>query len=214
MVREAEKMGLMVWSEIPVYWTISWENNFTLENAKNQLINMIYRDINSANVIIWSIANETPKSELRDKFLSKLSLHARSLDKTRLISMAMEFKKLKKYEYILEDNMNKFVDVLSINQYMGWYVRSKSITKIVFQIPYDKPVIMSEFGGGAKYGYHGRINQRWTEEFQENVYKNNLKMIDKVKGVAGTTPWILKDFRSPRRILKGIQDYYNRKGLY
>jgi beta-glucuronidase len=32
--------------------------------------------------------------------------------------------------------------------------------------------------------------------------------------LAGTTPWVLKDFRSPRRVLNGIQDYYNRKGLY
>ena len=38
-------------------------------------------------------------------------------------------------------------------------------------------------------------------------------MIDKIEGLAGTTPWILKDFRSPRRVLPGVQDYYNRKGL-
>jgi beta-glucuronidase len=38
-------------------------------------------------------------------------------------------------------------------------------------------------------------------------------MIDKIEGLSGTTPWILKDFRSPRRVLPGIQDYYNRKGL-
>jgi beta-glucuronidase len=38
-------------------------------------------------------------------------------------------------------------------------------------------------------------------------------MIDKIEGLACTTPWILKDFRSPRRVLPGVQDYYNRKGL-
>jgi len=38
-------------------------------------------------------------------------------------------------------------------------------------------------------------------------------MLDKIDGLAGTTPWILKDFRSPRRVLPEIQDYYNRKGL-
>ena len=74
--------------------------------------------------------------------------------------------------------------------------------------------IVSEFGGGAKYGYHGAKNQRWTEEFQENLYRENTAMLDKIDGLAGTTPWILKDFRSPRRVLPGIQDYYNRKGLY
>jgi beta-glucuronidase len=39
-------------------------------------------------------------------------------------------------------------------------------------------------------------------------------MIDKIEGLAGTTPWVLKDFRSPRRVLDGIQDYYNMKGLF
>ena len=27
------------------------------------------------------------------------------------------------------------------------------------------------------------------------------------------SPWILADFRSPRRLLPGIQDHWNRKGL-
>ena len=90
MIREAEKLGIMVWSEIPVYWTISWDNINTFQNAKLQLENMINRDKNRANVIIWSIANETPRSNIRDKFLSQLSSYAKSLDNTRLISMAME----------------------------------------------------------------------------------------------------------------------------
>ena len=38
-------------------------------------------------------------------------------------------------------------------------------------------------------------------------------MLDKIDGLAGTTPWILKDFRSPRRVLPGIQDFYNMKGV-
>ena len=54
---------------------------------------------------------------------------------------------------------------------------------------------------------------RWPEEFQENLYRENLAMLDKIDGLAGTTPWILKDFRSPRRVLTGIQNYYNMKGL-
>ena len=60
MVRTAERMGLMVWSEIPVYWTIKWEDPGTYKNAENQLTDMITRDKNRANVIIWSVANETP----------------------------------------------------------------------------------------------------------------------------------------------------------
>ena len=213
MVREAEKMGILVWSEIPVYWTIAWTNPKTYENAQHQLRDMIARDHNRANVIIWSIANETPHSKERDTFLGNLAKYARTLDNTRLISMAMEVTGASNYVNRLNDNMNEFVDVVSFNQYIGWYRDVNDAPKMRWEIPYDKPVIISEFGGGARYGLHGAKNQRWTEEFQENLYIENLAMIDKIEGLAGTTPWILKDFRSPRRVLPGVQDYYNRKGL-
>ena len=214
MVREAEKMGILVWSEIPVYWTIAWKNPKTYENAQNQLHDMIRRDHNRANVIIWSIANETPHSKERDTFLGNLAKYARSQDSTRLISMAMEVTGASNYVNRLNDNMNQYVDVVSFNQYIGWYRDVNDAPKMKWEIPYNKPVIVSEFGGGAKYGYHGAKNQRWTEEFQENLYRENCAMLDKIEGLAGTTPWILKDFRSPRRVLPDVQDYYNRKGLF
>ncbi len=76
-----------------------------------------------------------------------------------------------------------------------------------------KPVIVTEFGGGALYGRHGDVDQRFTEENQEYLYQKNISMLDRMPGLAGTSPWILKDFRSPKRMLGGIQDDYNRKGL-
>lgn len=212
-IREAERMGMMVWSEIPCYWTIAWTNKETYTNAQRQVTDMISRDQNRANIIIWSIANETPHSAQRDDFLSRLSQYARSLDDSRLISMAMEVTGASNYKNRLQDNMHKYVDVVSFNQYIGWYRDVNDAPKMEWEIPYDKPVIVSEFGGGAKYGLHGAVNQRWTEEFQENLYRQNLAMLDKIEGLSGTTPWVLKDFRSPRRVLNGIQDYYNMKGL-
>jgi beta-glucuronidase len=213
MVREAERMGILVWSEIPVYWTIAWTNPATFANAKQQLTDMISRDHNRANIIIWSIANETPHSAERDDFLGRLAQYARTQDSTRLISMAMEVTGASNYVNRLNDNMNQYVDVVSFNQYVGWYRDVNDAPKMTWEIPYNKPVIISEFGGGAKSGYHGAKNQRWTEEFQENLYRENIAMLDKIDGLAGTTPWILKDFRSPRRVLPDIQDFYNMKGL-
>ena len=213
-IREAERMGILVWSEIPCYWTISWTNPATYANAERQLTDMIRRDQNRANIIVWSIANETPHSNERDQFLGRLAQHARSLDNTRLISMAMEVTSASNFKNRLQDNMHEYVDVVSFNQYIGWYRDVNDAPKMEWEIPYDKPVIVSEFGGGAKYGLHGPKNQRWTEEFQENLYQQNLAMLNKIEGLSGTTPWVLKDFRSPRRVLPNVQDYYNMKGLY
>lgn len=212
-VREAEKMGIMVWSEIPCYWTIDWENPDTYANAEHQLRDMICRDKNRANVIIWSIANETPHSDPRDKFLSSLAKYARTQDGTRLISMAMEVTSASNYHNRLQDNMNEYVDVISFNQYIGWYRDTEDAAKMTWEVPYDKPVIISEFGGGAVAGWHADKKVRFSEEFQEDLYIESLKMMDKIDGLSGLSPWILKDFLSPRRPLPDTQDWFNRKGL-
>ncbi|MDR1272958.1 MAG: beta galactosidase jelly roll domain-containing protein [Odoribacteraceae bacterium] len=214
MVRAAERLGIMVWSEIPVYWTIDWENEETYLNAERQLGEMITRDRNRCAVIIWSIANETPRGEARDRFLTRLAARARSLDDTRLLSMAMEVASDRNGVNTLDDNMNEQVDVISFNQYVGWYrATNEAARSMRWVIPYDKPVIISEFGGGALQGLHGDKTQRWTEEYQEELYRANLEMLDKIDGLAGLSPWILVDFYSPRRQLPGVQDFFNRKGL-
>ena len=214
MVRLAEKKGIMVWSEIPVYWTIKWDNESTFINARNQLEENVLRDRNRANIIIWSLANETPVSEERNVFLHKLVDYARSLDNTRLLSAAMEKYYKSEDTAIVLDPLANLVDILSFNEYIGWYDGlPEKCELIIWEIPYIKPVFISEFGGGAKYGFHGEKNMRWTEEFQEDLYIKSLEMLDKIEGLCGIAPWILTDFRSPRRPLPEIQDDFNRKGV-
>jgi beta-glucuronidase len=72
---------------------------------------------------------------------------------------------------------------------------------------------VSEFGGDAKAGLHGPEDQRWTEEYQANIYRHQLPMLNRIPQLRGLSPWILMDFRSPNRELTGIQDGFNRKGL-
>lgn len=215
IVREADKLGMLVWSEIPVYWTILWDNPETYQNAENQLQEMITRDKNRAAVAIWSVANETPRGKSRFEFLTKLINTTRSMDESRLISAATELDYHSDGTFLINDSLARHLDVIGVNEYAGWYDNRKQeqIAKINWQNNYDKPLIISEFGGGALYGYHGTSNDRWTEEFQEAIYINQVKMMKKIKFLAGTSPWILTDFRSPRRPLPDIQDYWNRKGL-
>jgi beta-glucuronidase len=213
-IREADRLGILLWSEIPVYWTIQWENSATLENARNQLGEMIARDKNRASVVIWSVANETPLSEARLTFLKNLVSHARSLDPGRLISAAMERHYTDDRTQMIDDPLGEFLDVLGCNEYVGWYdgVPEKA-DRLEWKTKYDKPLIMSEFGGDALYGNHGDASARWTEEYQESIYEHQIGMLKGIPFLRGTAPWILMDFRSPRRPLPGIQDYWNRKGL-
>src|SRR5215813_4147218 len=215
MIKEADRMGIMVWSEIPVYWTILWENSETLRNAQNQLSEMIARDKNRAAIIIWSMANETPVGDARLLFLRKLIEHARSLDSTRLISAAMERHYLEgTTTQMIDDPLGEYVDVFGCNEYVGWYDGlPEKIDRVEWKMKYQKPLIMSEFGAEAPYGNHGDALTRWTEEYQENVYQHQVRMLKRIPFLRGTCPWILMDFRSPRRPLPGIQDFHNRKGL-
>jgi beta-glucuronidase len=216
MIRLADELGIMVWEEIPVYWTIDWENPETFQNAQDQLSEMINRDKNRAATIIWSMANETPVSEPRNKFLKRLVGHARSIDPTRLISAALEQSDYKgdPLTRTISDPFASEVDILSFNQYIGWYDGLPAKTQqIKWRIEQQKPVIISEFGAGAKFGLHADKDTRWSEEYQEDLYQQTLKMLDKVDQLRGISPWILADFRSPRRHLPEIQDGWNRKGL-
>lgn len=214
MLREADRMGIMVWSEIPVYWTIQWENPATLENARNQLSEMIARDKNRAAVVIWSMANETPLSDARLAFLKNLVTHARTLDPTRLLSAAMERHYVNDTTQMIDDPLGEFLDVFGCNEYVGWYDGPpEKADRIEWKSKYEKPLVMSEFGGDALAGKHGDASARWTEEYQESIYKHQIGMLKRIPFLRGTSPWILMDFRSPRRPLPGIQDYWNRKGL-
>ena len=214
MVRAAEEMGIMVWSEIPVYWTIAFDNPDTYANAERQLVDMIARDHNRANVIIWSVANETPLGDSRLAFLSRLITKARELDPTRLVSAAMEKIEYEGRMMTVNDPLVEIADLISFNQYVGWYDGTpEKCDEVTWTFAVKKPVMVTEFGGGAVYGRHGAIDQRFTEENQEYLYRKNIDMLSRMPGLAGVSPWILKDFRSPKRMLDGIQDDYNRKGL-
>lgn len=214
MVREADRLGIMVWSEIPVYWTILWENPATLENARNQLSEMIARDKNRAAVVIWSVANETPLSDARLSFLRNMVTYARSLDPSRLMSAAMERHYVNATTQMIDDPLGEYLDVLGCNEYVGWYDGlPEKADRLEWRTKYEKPLIMSEFGGDALFGNHGEAAARWTEEYQESLYQHQIAMLKHIPFLRGTTPWILMDFRSPRRPLPKIQDYWNRKGL-
>jgi beta-glucuronidase len=215
MARLADQMGLLLWEEVPVYWDIQWQNAATLENAKSQLREVISRDQNRAAVLLWSMSNETPISPERTQFIGALAAYARQLDPTRLISSAMNhFDRSGPLSRVLSDPLGQFLDVLGVNEYIGWYEgKPEDADHTEWQFAYQKPVIVSEFGGGAQYGRHGEVGARFTEEYQANLYEHQLTMLEHMPQLTGMSPWVLMDFRSPRRLLAGIQDYYNRKGL-
>ena len=271
LAKVADRLGLMLWEEVPVYWNIDWDNSETLNIATNQIRRLVQRDQNRASVVVWSVANETPLSSSRMKFLNTLLSEIEVIDSTRLTTAALlsgseeQFKALVLvlalkgfnsqwvnsqekaiFQFILDqanipinselnfsisidDPLGESVDLISYNEYFGWYyvtfftdqmmISEGTLRKLMFEIMpsikissvFNKPIHISEFGAGAKYGNHS--NKIWSENYQASLYRHQLEMLSNNPQIKGISPWVFKDFRAMLRPLPGIQDFYNRKGL-
>lgn len=210
MAKLADEMGILLWEEIPVYWAIRFTREQTYEDAENQLRELIKRDKDRASVIIWSVGNENVDTDDRLIFMKRLVDCAHDIDKTRLVSAAclVDGKENK-----IADRLAEFLDVIGINEYYGWYDPDFArLPALMKNSEPTKPVIITEFGADAMAGYHGNTDEKGTEECQAHVYEKQIEVLRTTDYIKGITPWILYDFRCPRRT-SYIQKYYNRKGL-
>jgi beta-glucuronidase len=140
MVREADRRGLMVWAEVPVYWNVAFESEAARTRTKRQLSELITRDRNRASVVLWSLGNETPISDARQAFMQEMADHVRGEDPTRLLTAALmtSGSSLARFfagsyipallgwspstwTYAVGDPLEEIVDVASLNEYFGWY---------------------------------------------------------------------------------------------
>lgn len=216
--RLADEMGLLVWSEIPVYWLVDFANPRTLSLARGMLADNIRRDRNRASIILWSVANETPITDARNSFLYQLVDDVRALDDTRLVTAALltDRKTIEGKTLMgLNDPLADRLDVLAANTYNGWYSDDAldALPGIAWKAT-DKPLVFSEFGADALAGFSDPVLMRkFSEDFQKRYYEKTLAMAREVPTLRGMSPWILKDFRSPRRQHPVYQQGWNRKGL-
>lgn len=218
IVRLAEKKGIILWEEIPVWQGIDFDNAGTMDKALGMFSEMLRRDRNRCAVGFWGIANETRPSPSRNAFLRKELAFARSIDPTRLYTAAFDnvYFKEEYGEFRIEDELVDDLDVISFNKYMGWYAPwPVDPSQCAWNVAPDKPVIISEFGGEALYGQSGDENvaSSWSEDYQAKLYRDNIEMFGQIPNLAGVSPWILFDFRSPFRFHPTNQDGWNRKGL-
>jgi beta-glucuronidase len=217
-LRLADEMGLLVWSEIPVYWTVDWENPDVLHKALAMQAETIYRDRNRAAVVLWSVGNETPVSEPRTRFHAAMADNVRALDPTRLISAALLVKRTQQNGEdvtVIDDPLQDKLDVLAVNTYAGWYGDDTldALPGLKWSLPPDRPLILSEFGADALAGYRNDGMKKFTEEYQAEYYRKTLAMAARIPTLRGMSPWVLKDFQSPRREHPVFQNGWNRKGL-
>jgi beta-glucuronidase len=218
MVRLAERMGILVWDEIPVYQHVEFSAQGFREKMELMMKEMMQRDRNRCAVIVWSLSNETyTTTPGRTDVLVEMTRKCRNIDSTRLITSVLSNQGYSDNTFNVWDTLCRHLDIIAINEYLGWYAPwqgKPSETKWKFVT--EKPLIISEFGGEAKYGSNnGPVDEAasWSEAYQEEIYKKQTEMFDVTPNLVGLCPWLLVDYRSPVRMHPVHQGGFNRKGL-
>ena len=211
LIEIADEEGMLILEEIPVYWACNFKSNKTFKAAAKMMRSLIKRDINHPSVIWWSVGNEIPieRPEV-SKFMKRLMEWTRMHDDTRIVTyVSMK---------IFTDLTRRYADVATINFYFGWYVGSPRMISFLLDVmrtpAFNKPWIYTEFGAGAKYGFHANWEkqEKFSEERQLYVLDYSIRTFNAKDYLAGWFIWIYRDFRSFLR-QNEYQQGYNRKGI-
>jgi len=198
----ADRHGILVWSEIPVFRMASrlFANGEVRNKALRMLRTEIARDANHPSVAVWSIGNENasrPGTGLR-KYIRKASRTVEDLDPTRLVGIATSgFPTVQKQRIYTE------LDVLGINDYFGWYrgprgtisdrnLLSGYLNRLHSDYP-NQALVITEFGAEANRS--GPVTEKGTYEFQTDFLRYHLGVFASKPFVSGALIWNLRDFR-------------------
>ena len=206
----ADEIGLLLWEEIPVYWSVAFDSETTFEDADNQLRELILRDRNRASVVAWGVGNENADTDARLAFMRKLTETAREFDPSRLVAAACLVNQEARR---VEDRLAAHLDLVGINEYYGWYEPDFADLVAIGENYYlERPLIITETGADAPAGRKGDATKLFSEEQMLACYQAQFDTIGGIEAVKGFCPWILYAFRS-ERLRNSFQQGWNRKGL-
>jgi len=162
------------------------------------------------------MSNETPVKPERDNIHHATGAGCARTDPTRLITSALNHVEDTSADVrTLADPLAEALDRdRGSTNILGWYWgRIEDADKMQWKSKYDKPLIMSEFGGGAPFGRHGDADERWTEEYQVSLLSASVADGAEVPNLVGLTPWVLMDFRFPGANVAGCAGLPQSQGV-
>ena len=184
---------------------------------------MIENHYNHPSIVIWGILNECA-SETADgrRMYKKQYDQIRGMDDTRPVTSAT----CRHFTDICLD----LPDAVSFNLYTKWYedddIKDRSDREIEWIRKSggdNKPIIVSELGAGAVYGFRDRSLCKWSEEYQAQLLKESLDVYMTDERISGVFIWQFADCRVTQeewfdkrakcRNNKGIVDEYRRPKL-
>jgi len=218
-----DEMGFYVWEESHAR-DVPFDNKNFKEQITNSTKEMIEHHYNHPSIIIWGCLNECDSKTKKGREVYKYVINLiKENDCTRPVTFASNKGK--------EDICLDLVDIVSWNRYPGWYYGSieemegdvnDMLKWLNGKFKKKKPVIISEFGAGAIYGFRTPDKIKWSEEYQKDLLENGLKVFLKKEQIIGVCIWQFADckvseswfYSRPKCINnKGIVDTYRRPKL-
>jgi beta-glucuronidase len=199
----ADRDGVLLWSEIPVYQVQSRYLNQPgwLARAGATLRSNILTNQNHPSVLLWSIANElpTPPSGAESTYIATAAALAHKLDPTRPVGMAVS-----DWPGVACQPAYGPLDVVGFNDYFGWFDAGGGATDDrdalspfldAFRACYPtKALMVTEFGFGGNRT--GPVEERGTYAFQANSVAFHLGVFASKPWLAGAIYFALQDFAS------------------
>jgi len=214
VIEEAPAVGLNLWNRNEKVFTEGRVDGKTLEHHLEIMRELIARDKNHPSVIMWSVANEAATYEDgAEEYFRRVIEETRRLDPTRPITIVENTK-------ASETKVSKYVDVICVNRYYSWYTDSGDLSVIEYQLErdlrewyelYRKPIILSEFGADAISGFHSDPPLMFTEEYQQEMIKRFVGVLDRLDFVVGEHIWNFADFMTKQSITRVVG---NKKGVF
>lgn len=212
-----DEHGILVWQEATAWQAqVGHLTDADFVSAQVQCIDeMVAQSINHPSVIMWGLLNESASDQPESRpAYEQLIGHLRELDPSRPVTYASHRH--------LADLCFDLVDIISLNIYPGWYLADLETMEgwmddlmagLKEKGWNKKPLIFSEFGAGALYGWHDARNGKWSEPYQAKLLKTALGWMLRQRQVVGTAIWQFCDcLVSPTRAT-GRPREFNNKGL-
>jgi beta-glucuronidase len=198
----ADREGLLIWSEIPVY-AVKTKFLKRLEVRKlaaRELEDNILANQNHPSIMLWSIGNELSArpGPVQQNYIERATRQAKALDPTRPIGLAVA-------GYPSAGCRPQYapLDVIGINEYFGWYPGPNGqiadrdtlsgfldATRACYP---NKAIFVSEFGAEANRS--GPVEEKGTYEYQQDFVNYHLGVHSSKPWLSGSIYWALQEFR-------------------
>lgn len=224
VLETADRLGLLVWEELPVVREISRSKEFA-DNCKGMLTEMIRQHYNHPSIIMWCLMNEVfLKMHYEANYVSQVVALARALDElahkedpTRVTAISVN-RPYDDSDIYNASGLLEIPQVVGWHMYFGWYYGEfaglgQFLDDEHGRFP-KRIIFVSEYGADNDARLHslrpmrGDLSTEWARLFHESY----LPQIDARPYLAGSAVWAQFDFGSEAR--GGSLPHLNTKGLF